>query len=163
MFMHTCMFTDCLMILCGGLIATWHCDNLGITTKRRPTWLKHFAIIYSSIDLIHSYMAIKIYVFSSGFFICDCNFSSSMSQFSHTYSYSCSILFNYMHIQRRCNCLLCIALLYSAVSHSLLHLQPQWTSDGSGIVFVGWENSPRKLGIMYCSNRRLANHKKLKC
>lgn len=55
--------------------------------------------------------------------------------------------------------LLCCFIMCSVLFYSLQHLQPQWTSDGSGIVFVGWENSPRKLGIMYCSNRRLANNR----
>jgi acylaminoacyl-peptidase len=32
--------------------------------------------------------------------------------------------------------------------------QPQWTQVDDGIVFVGWENKPRKHGIVYCSNRR---------
>ena len=61
----------------------------------------------------------------------------------------------FLHVQSN-GCYPCTVLPYLPFFLCVSHLQPQWTSDGSGIVFVGWENSPRKLGIMYCSNRRLA-------
>ncbi|XP_067011010.1 acylamino-acid-releasing enzyme [Anabrus simplex] len=32
--------------------------------------------------------------------------------------------------------------------------QVVWTPDGEGIVGVVWNNEPRKLGLIYCSNRR---------
>ncbi|XP_065909375.1 acylamino-acid-releasing enzyme-like isoform X1 [Dysidea avara] len=32
--------------------------------------------------------------------------------------------------------------------------QAVWSPDELGVVFVGWNNSPRRLGIIYCSNRR---------
>ncbi|XP_054751862.2 acylamino-acid-releasing enzyme-like [Lytechinus pictus] len=32
--------------------------------------------------------------------------------------------------------------------------QAVWTPDDSGIVFVGWENEPYRLGMVYCANRR---------
>lgn len=28
-----------------------------------------------------------------------------------------------------------------------------WAPDGNGIVGVGWNNEPRRLGLMFCSNR----------
>jgi len=33
--------------------------------------------------------------------------------------------------------------------------QAQWIpGEEGGIVFVGWENTPRRLGFVYCLNRR---------
>jgi len=33
--------------------------------------------------------------------------------------------------------------------------QAQWVpGEEGGIVFVGWENTPRRLGFVYCLNRR---------
>ena len=37
------------------------------------------------------------------------------------------------------------------------HLSPGqviWTPDGKGAVGVAWENDPRRLGLVYCTNRR---------
>ncbi|KDR18399.1 acylamino-acid-releasing enzyme-like isoform X2 [Zootermopsis nevadensis] len=37
------------------------------------------------------------------------------------------------------------------------HLSPgqvTWTPDGKGIVGVAWENEPRRLGLIYCTNRQ---------
>ncbi|XP_071498131.1 acylamino-acid-releasing enzyme-like [Diadema antillarum] len=32
--------------------------------------------------------------------------------------------------------------------------QAVWTPDDSGIVFVGWQNEPYRVGLIYCSNRK---------
>ena len=70
--------------------------------------------------------------------------------------YSCFSWFAFFFMFNRTRCYPCTVLPYFPFFLCVSHLQPQWTSDGSGIVFVGWENGPRKLGIMYCTNRRLA-------
>lgn len=31
--------------------------------------------------------------------------------------------------------------------------QVLWTPDGKGIVGVAWKNEPRRLGLVYCTNR----------
>ena len=31
--------------------------------------------------------------------------------------------------------------------------QVTWTPDGKGIVGVAWKNEPRRLGLVYCTNR----------
>ena len=37
------------------------------------------------------------------------------------------------------------------------HLTPGqvvWTPDGKGVIGVAWETEPRRLGLIYCTNRR---------
>ena len=45
--------------------------------------------------------------------------------------------------------------MYMYVVHFLTGGQAQWVpGDDGGVVFVGWENKPRKLGLVYCPTRR---------
>lgn len=33
-------------------------------------------------------------------------------------------------------------------------LKAIWGPSDDGLVFVGWDNEPRRLGLIYCSNRK---------
>lgn len=39
------------------------------------------------------------------------------------------------------------------VPHDINPATATWTPDGSGVVAVGYKVTPRKLGIIYCTNR----------
>ena len=42
--------------------------------------------------------------------------------------------------------------------------QARWVpGEEGGMVFVGWENRPQKLGFVYCLNRRSVTHVSFPC